>query len=514
MSKTFIQFKRRAFVIRLIKTLLVGFALALLLGGTLTLLFKFEVIALKPLFAWLIGLGAAVISGAAVWFIERRSDGAFARLLDKKFTLKEKVQTMLEYEGEGGAMFSLQREDAEKSLSEISVQKLKFKGFWAYAAAFVLSLAVAVTSVVLNPVKPPPPVEPVYDPPFAITETQKKLLQTLINDVGDSAMQSPYRENVVASLEDLLVDLTAATTESQKEAAVEESMTEILAETDASSWAVEIMEGLWNTGNENLKTLATSLNYYDWASSYDWFTNEDGSAEVLWEGERDGVANFKNGFVHESANTDQADESVMTADTAERIALVGANIPSALASSGAPNTDPLYAWVYKLNANGEGELLGLSALAEQAETLGYGKTLNEISETLTAMETELYDALEQNCINTSTGEYAARRIASIFSHTSPKFKRPSFNETSSDGAGGDGNSTPPMTDSENVYGSDEKVLDPTTGEYVSYGEIFGTYDSYKTWALENGDKYTEEDKELIKKYFEILNGGFEEEEVE
>ena len=50
------------------------------------------------------------------------------------------------------------------------------------------------------------------------------------------------------------------------------------------------------------------------------------------------------------------------------------------------------------------------------------------------------------------------------------------------------------------------MLDPNTDKFVSYGELFLDYYRIMTGKIES-DKYTEEEKAAIKKYFEILRGN-------
>ena len=100
----------------------------------------------------------------------------------------------------------------------------------------------------------------------------------------------------------------------------------------------------------------------------------------------------------------------------------------------------------------------------------------------------------------------------------PEFERPEFvkngesvenekgdtgEEDDSDGvhSGGLGNGA--------TFGSDDYILNPQTGEYVKLGDLIHTYYAIMYEKLQNGS-YTEEQKEAITKYFDLLYSGIEE----
>jgi len=62
-----------------------------------------------------------------------------------------------------------------------------------------------------------------------------------------------------------------------------------------------------------------------------------------------------------------------------------------------------------------------------------------------------------------------------------------------------------------MYGSDDLVLDPLTGEIVKYGDLIDRYNAIMYERLE-GDFYTEEQKQVIRKYLELLYSGLEKKE--
>jgi hypothetical protein len=53
------------------------------------------------------------------------------------------------------------------------------------------------------------------------------------------------------------------------------------------------------------------------------------------------------------------------------------------------------------------------------------------------------------------------------------------------------------------------VLDPYTGEYVKYGKLIERYYALLFDKLEGGI-YTDEERDALLEYFDILYGGFKE----
>ena len=131
----------------------------------------------------------------------------------------------------------------------------------------------------------------------------------------------------------------------------------------------------------------------------------------------------------------------------------------------------------------------------------------------------MYDAISTQKINANVGEYTMTRIASLFPVPIPEFERPGFvkrgesvegdkgDKEDDDDKGGvnDGGIGEGAT-----FGSEDYVLDPISGKYVKLGELINRYYDLMDEKLENGS-YTEEQKEIIRKYFALLYSGSDEE---
>ena len=262
MGEKFLKFKRRALIVRLARALLSALAAGLFVSGLLLLLLKLEISTLDSTASVLIGVGSALVVGCAIFFLFPLGDKRLAVMLDEELSLKERVETMLEYIGEDGAMHRLQREDTERALAEASLGAVRLKHIWVYILAVVIGALMLGASFVFEKAPEPPPV--IVDEGFELSSLQAKAIEELIADIESSEMASPYRENTVEIVKGLLEVLKVTTTVREKDAAVLLAMNGILKEVDDSSYAVELMGTLWATENSNLRNLAKAINYYEW----------------------------------------------------------------------------------------------------------------------------------------------------------------------------------------------------------------------------------------------------------
>lgn len=501
MGENFTRFKRRIFGFRLFKSISGGLSLGFLLSGLLIFLQKIEFIDINPIISGTIGFLSAAALGCGLFFMLRISDEKLARILDSELSLDERVETMLQYRAEESAMYRLQRRDAEARLGAVSTKILKPRRIWIYALLLVSTLGAFVFSLVYAaPVEEEPPV---IEEEFRITEMQIKATEQLISSVSASQMRSPYRENTVTALTEMLSALKVTETVREKDLTVTAAMEKILKEVDASSGAVELIGALWTTGNEQAQELALVINYYDWPSLDEWTRFEKG------------LADFRSTFSHPDATDEGSDENEIKTETEKLLLDCSSKISGAIAASKIPPEDALaltlatLALAEEKDADGT-RLYGLQKLSSLVSVNGYASVIRELESTVEAVKGELFDALSVHKENTETGENAIIKIGSIFNCKIPKFKRPSFSELEGDSAGGEEEGGGGMggIGSGTEYGSDDLVLDPYTNTYVEYGVILERYYALMFSGLESGE-YSDAQKEAMEKYFAILYGGFE-----
>lgn len=500
MNGIFKKIKQRARAVQIIKACAVGLSLAFLTVGVWLLLSHHEVWSVADTLAWPVGAAVCLLVGGLAYLLLHTSDTALARRLDTQLCLQERVQTMHEFREVQGAMYELQREDTQRALDDAHVRTPGARSLWIYALCLLLCVAVMVTGFLWVPAEPPPEEE--EEIPFAVSETQLAALAELIAYVEGSDMQEPYRTGVADTLRTLVGEIGSATTESECNEVVTRAMHAILATTDESSLAVELINAIWSNDGAAAKNLAKALNYYAWPTADEW----DKFIATVTE--------FRKSFVYADGSAEELSDAVILNDTKFLLQQTAAAITAALQSAKLPSDDPLAVVLTRLaNANetgGDGaDVFGLATLADKIDEIGYTAAGRELDATLAVLNGELFRALEINAENTGTGEYAVKRLSALFDCALPGFERPLLYEggaedaPSGEGGGGGGISIGP------IYGSDDLVLDPLTNELVEYGTILERYRGIMFNYAEDG-VYTAEEKAMLEKYFDILRGGFDE----
>jgi hypothetical protein len=510
MKTNFLRFKRKVNRIRIQKTMMSFLAVELSVFGVCFLLSKLALIEPEPLFSVPISIAAALISGVVTFLVLRTTDNRIAEELDSRFELKEKVQTMIEYEGGDGAMLALQRQDAEDALAEIPLKAYKPRRMWIYILALVIGVLLTATAFVV-PNRRGAPVED--DTPFSLSEMQRAGLNELVAYVETSEMQDSFKELVVSELKELISNLESVTKVSEMQAELAETMSYIKDVTYNASSSAELLDALWKSGDNYLRHLAVMLDTSEWKDKNwgDYAEKLDGYEKVI----------FGEGESAES-NAPATDEEKKTA-LAWVLESSGRKIPLALGSSGIPEDDSLRNVICQLAAANEAQLQGYATLATKVQTLSYEESRVAVERVHESLADSIFEAISQNRINAIVGEYSMTKLSTLFLVPLPEFERPEFvkyGQTVGDGSDGetddgdddkDGESLGGGVGEGSVFGSNDLVLDPLTGKYVEYGTLIDKYYAIVFEKLQS-DLYSDEQRKMIEDYFALLYGGAKKEE--
>ncbi len=200
-------------------SVLTGVSVGGLLFGSLFLAFKLAKVAF-PWQGYLLSVALGVLTGGVLLCALYPTKKRFARALDFKHGLGEKVQTALEFSGQEGAVLELQREQTEEVLRALPTPKKDFK--WALKLFLLPLLAVSMLTtslVVPKPTEKGPAtvITPSGEEPFEWDEWVEKDLQTLIDNVKSSTLTEKLKPAYVLLLEELHAKLTAETPPTQQE---------------------------------------------------------------------------------------------------------------------------------------------------------------------------------------------------------------------------------------------------------------------------------------------------------
>ncbi len=511
MSDNFLKFKRKSKLSRILKAMLYGLSAGLFASGLSVLLSKLDVVDLDYLLCAAVGAAAFAAVFIILFFVLRKSDARLARELDARFGLEERVETMLAYKDEPGAMAGLQRDDTNRILGRVRIKRFKMKRLWICFIALAAGAAMLTASILVPAVTEEKPKE--EEVPFELSEYQRKGLSALIEYVASSEMEEPYRGEIKDELSALLSELEEIKTQTKMQAALGESMAFILQITSDSSSMTEIANELWDTEDEYARSLAELINTSSWKEP-DWgdYAEKYVALRALYDYEKT------------EGEGEPTDEELLAALKWKLDNSSVLKIATALSQSGIPSDDIIYSSISVLldeNSDGaEGPILGFKYLPGYIEDEGltYEESVVMLDRIFDYVSEDIFNAISVKKVNTNVGEYAMTKLSTFFLVPLPGFERPDFVKGSGSSSDGEEDDDKDENESEgggigtgDAYGSNDYVLDPLTGEYVKYGTLLAKYYAVMSAKLESG-AYSEAQKEAITKYFELLYSGIKKDE--
>lgn len=207
MGESFNKLKKQALLAAILKSITVGLSSALLTVGVLLLAFKLGSVGFHWALYIPVGLGVALITGGPCFIFLRPTDKKIAKTYDAEYGLNEKLQTMVEFSGkqDEGGILSLQREDALEHLQNAPAPKVRFSRIWYFILIAVISLAIFLTGVIVPPPRneaatQPPEEEDPYDDPRNDPDFFEFTLemQTDMDNMTDAVRDISFAEDVQA----------------------------------------------------------------------------------------------------------------------------------------------------------------------------------------------------------------------------------------------------------------------------------------------------------------------------
>lgn len=498
--------KKRAFLVAaVVKSAAVGLAAALAAVGILLLAFKLAAAVASPLWYVLAALAAFIVAGGITFLVLHPTDKNVARTLDEENSLRERVQTSLEFDGKEGAVLSLQREDAAARVEKLPSGRLNFGRIWQYAVALVVALALCVTGIAVpaaaQPVQPDPDAAP-----FTYTTYQQVGLSELITNVLASEVPDAAKSSAVTTLTELDGTLRSAKTVGEMRVAVTSAYGDVSA----------VM-----LGSTNYRTVALALDALHMArlasatatgaiayrrtavSSYD---------DVRRFRESTGLTEVNNAVI---GQVDGMREELNAAGDAlsEALTSTATGIEGALLGTGLDETDALFA-----------SLDRLAVALSDVETQRAGGAGEELVYSMVNLAIDDFGnffcaALADQSYCLLVGRFVTVRLCTLFGLAIPDFDKnevPVLSQPLPDdatdpdpddqqGSGGG------YGDGETEFGSDDYIYDPDTGEFVRYGDLLARYYAIVTERLRNGE-IDEEQAKTAQDYFDILFGASDLEE--
>lgn len=219
MFESFKKFKRKLMLEIFFKGLILGLSFGVLVEAVFYLLEKRDIFNLPLVADIAIAAGIAVVITVAYFFIRKPNDMQVAKRLDNQLGLHEKIQTMIAFKDKKGTMVELQRDDAKLNLDATPSKNVAMKfTFVNFALSIVAVLSIG--SAVAVPEKKPAPSTPPSGEIGGIDYTEKidQIKDWLNNEDIDEDLKAKLEE-VLKQIEEILDSLQM--TEAQKIEAIE-----------------------------------------------------------------------------------------------------------------------------------------------------------------------------------------------------------------------------------------------------------------------------------------------------
>lgn len=514
MKNNFKKLKSHFLMLAIIKSAICGVAVALIAVSAVFLGFKLSAQILNPVFYVIIALAAFAAVGALTFLILRPTDKSVARALDKDYNLNERVQTSLEFENDKSAISAMQRDDAEEKLSGLKLKRPSFKKNWHYLALAVLAAAAIIVSAIIPARTVPAEVLP-QDRPYVLTEIQRRTVLELIDEINAADLSDELKTDAVEPLYGLLDEnsgLPTVKTVGEMNIMVDEA---IIALSDVLEGGLSYAPLSVQMGSAGYVYVVRTLrrgaavyadrplisheNFVDFTQKLDELV--DSMVAVNLNQYYEKLITTKN----DSEENGETEETDSAEELRAKLAEIANGMAAVLERSEFNEQDKLYAALDSFagaineTANTDKDLNAAleSAMNDSALTIGealapqtYRLGINRY------IDIRLWKAFDMEIKPIPvrfTDNYEYDENGSLGPNTNPG------EGENQDGGYGTGDSK---------YGSDDKVFDPYTGEYVPYGELMERYYAIAQEYL-NTDSLTEEQKAAVREYFQVLYSGLD-----
>ncbi|MDE6557593.1 MAG: hypothetical protein K2K39_00640 [Clostridia bacterium] len=455
---------------------------------------------------WAIYIPVALVLAAGFfglfYVLFKPTDHKIAKKLDRDYELGQKVQTMVEYRGESGAMVLLQREQTDEALGEVAKKRVDLK--WLLKFLFIPVLAVAMLFAGIFV----PAVKSSDDPVYNITSGQQTSLKNLIRDVESSNLDEGIKVPTVEILNDLLKGLQNEQPQSVMRRAVITSVRTIDALIASANSYITVNVAF--SAAPELKGLADSIVrgtlYYSGGRSLNTFSAVNENALVADQSIKAETDAWSVKFLKDYK--DEEGESVTylpVANAAEKLGEYADKLAAQLAttpyakSEEAPK-DALYSALDTLATS-------FKTLSLNTAGVGVKPYYDSISGFCTVFGESATTALITQSYRCMMDEHIRLRLANIFNMSAANDfgKSVAIAEEIPDGGGDDGDKelNPGETNGEIIYGSDDLVLDAATGKQVKYIDLLTKFFNSVEEMIARGE-CSEEAAVYIKQYYEML----------
>ncbi|NLO87204.1 MAG: hypothetical protein GX090_01385 [Firmicutes bacterium] len=188
---------------------------------------------------WLFSLGA-VLAGAVILFIKRPDDLAIARRLDRDLNSRERIQTLVEYQGREGDMLAMLRQEAGAYFRENPpVYRAERRRFFLPAALSLAAIVLVVVAMIIAP-----GLARSFNQLRELKELRQETAEELEEIIAELPQDDPLLEGIREQLEDLVRQALEAQTPEEMELLLREARELLEAETRELESLAAALKGL------------------------------------------------------------------------------------------------------------------------------------------------------------------------------------------------------------------------------------------------------------------------------
>lgn len=505
MSENFKKLKRKYFLCAVVYSAALGVACGLFAVGVVYLALKLATVQLHAGYYVLIGFGAALAAGLPVFFCLRPTDVACAKSLDRRFSLGEKVQTMVEFQGEEGAIVGMQRQTTDDVLGGLKVKWWNPVRIVACAVAFAVAAGVFLTALLLPSEDGQTSSLPEPEP-FEITAFQRGALNELIENTQACALTEPVKTVATETLVSFREALDGVQSQSELDSAVIAAVVIIDgAVAEANSYRTICTELAKYADTQTLSTyIQAGINFYYYATptvgAYAYGAVEEHAAKL--NAEIADRLDLRSSALRATFSVEEADGNndyftkltsvVNSFNLALDEALKSAGTEDALSQALTDLYDRLKAVLDGATGKSQTELEG------------------ELNAFFLSQGEKIAPALNAQSYGCMMDEYIRKTLAAIFNLSESRLPSNAYSDGSDNGdGGGDGEDVKDNQggagDGQTKYGSSDEIYDPDDEQYIVYGDKIA---EYYLAMLEQVEKagVSDELAEKINEYFQMLYG--------
>lgn len=493
MLASFIDFKKKFTTDALAKSAIVGVFCALFAIGALMLIIKLSALYIAFYIYIITGVIAAVIAFGITCFIALPRNMALAKRLDKEYFLNEKIQTMVEFDGQEGEMLRLQREDADAALRNLKLKKPTVKKLWQYIVIGVLGCITFFTGMAIPSRFVPPP-----DPDrFVLGSWDEASLEQLISDVKSFELKNDVKIVMTESLETLRDELKKTNKTSEMRSLVKTTAKTIDAAVIYANTYRDV--ALYLNQESSLKEFKKSI--LNAVSCYEIDGQKLSDASDLLARTKTVDSNIRNELSVFTSNLTQ--EAYNYAAKAEILDLISEFLDpfNTVMAQGLEDERIASDEYYSV-------LSDFSAALGKANKSHSVSALNEIIGTACAnCLSDSSQVLYFQVYNRMADEFICNNLSSIFGVSVSPEELILPEQSGGNGDSEDSSQSGSVGDNESQYASDDLVFDPEKSEQTQYGNIWNEYMAELYKRINDSDsELSEEMKSYIKKYINALSG--------